>query len=208
MPRKYAVLAVLTLAIVALSAAVAWAHHVTSVAVVCTPPHATLTYDSTQGTTLSGNVLVNGKATPFSVVAGQNGVPVSGTLSVPYTPPVGQFTVAVQWQFSSGESGTSAPVTLTCSEAPAPTPPVSAPTPPASSPAPPVPAATPPATTPAPRTPPKSDTTSTRRFGVPGHPTKKCTHGRRHLKDSHGRRFTVCRKHAKPPVTRRPQFTG
>jgi hypothetical protein len=47
---------------------------------------------------------------------------------------------------------------------------------------------------------------SHRRFGTKR--TAACRYGRRQLRDSHGRRFTVCLSKAKPVQTIQPKFTG
>jgi hypothetical protein len=185
---------------------VAWAHQ-GSGTVTCTK--GSVAYVSTAGTTVTGKVNVNGAVVATNSAVATQSAP-NGTLDVPYTAPAGNFTASVQWSFSTGEHGESTPVQLKCSEAPVPTPPTST-TPPDTPPAAPEqPSSTPPAVSPPTSTPttPTPDNAPPRRFGTPGHPTKKCEHGRRQLRDSQGRRFTVCRKHAKPPVFRHPSFTG
>ena len=112
--------------------AAAQAHTVTP-SVDCSA--ATLVYESTPGTTLYYEIVVNGvSAVKDSFVVPSS--PTSGTLTVPYSAPTGPFTVSVNANFSTGETGT---VTkpMTCTTAPAPTP---SPAPP---PAPPVAAAAP-----------------------------------------------------------------
>ena len=81
---------------------------------------ATLVYESTPGTTLSYEVVVNGVSTvKDSFVVPSS--PVSGTLTVPYTAPTGPFTVTVNATFSTGETGT-VTESMTCSTPPAPAP--------------------------------------------------------------------------------------
>jgi hypothetical protein len=120
---------VAALAVVLVLPAAAQAHTVTP-DVDCSV--ATLVYESTPGTMLSYEIVVNG----VSAVKGSfTPSPVSGTLTVPYAAPAGTFTVTVNAQFSTGETGT-VTKSMTCSTAPAP------------------PAAAPPAVAPAPPTPP------------------------------------------------------
>jgi hypothetical protein len=91
---------------------------------------ATLVYESTPGTTLNYEIVVNGvSAVKDSFVVPSS--PISGTLTVPYPVPTGPFTVSVNANFSTGETGT-VTKSMTCTTPPAPTPP--APTPPASAP--------------------------------------------------------------------------
>jgi hypothetical protein len=94
---------------------------------------ATLVYESTAGTTLSHEIVVNGvPAVEGSFVIPSS--PTSGTLTVPYSAPAGPFTVTVNARFSTGERGT-VTKSLTCV---APPPPPPAVPPAASPPAPPV----------------------------------------------------------------------
>lgn len=168
----------------------------------------TVTYESTQGTEFKGTLYLNDQpAASWDVVAGQNGVPVSGPLAVPYQAPIGTFSVFMRWQFSTGESSGLNRVWLTCSAppvtptpTPTPVPPVTVTTPPA-----PVTATTP---TPVATTVQARPKQTHRRFGVPGHPTKRCRYGRRVLHDSHGHRFTVCKSKPRPVAFRVPSFTG
>ena len=128
-----------TVAVVAVLLAVpaaAQAHTVTP-SVDCSA--ATLVYESTPGTTLYYEIVVNGvPAVKDSFVVPSS--PTSGTLTAPYSAPTGPFTVSVNANFSTGETGT-VTKSMTCTTPPAPTPPASAP------PAPPV--APPPAPPPA-----------------------------------------------------------
>ena len=92
---------------------------------------ATLSYESTAGTTLSYQIVVNGVPTvanSFVVPATQ----LTGTLSVPYSAPAGPFTVTVNAVFSTGETG-SVTQSLMCTTPPAPP---AAPAPPANAPPP------------------------------------------------------------------------
>jgi hypothetical protein len=115
--------------------AAAQAHTVTP-SVDCSA--ATLVYESTAGTTLSYEIVVNGaSAVKDSFVIPSS--PVSGTLTVPYSVPTGPFTVSVKAKFSTGETGT-VTKSMTCTTPPPPPPP-----PAASAPAPAPPAASPPA---------------------------------------------------------------
>jgi hypothetical protein len=85
-------------------------------------------------------------------------------------------------------------------------------------PGPPAPAAAPPAASPPAASAPspaiqvrparQTATNRSRRFGTPGKQTKPCRYGRRTLRDSQGRRFTVCKSKPKPVVVRVPKFTG
>ena len=161
----------------------------------------TVGYVSTTGTLFSGTVTANNApVASWSFTAGQNGYPESGTAVIPYTAPAGPFTLTAAWHFSSGETGTLPAVTQTCSPPPAPqAPPTPAPA------APQAPTATPTAATSA--SPPAPVTRKRhRRFGVAGKHRKTCAHGRRHLTDHNGRRFTVCR--SAQPIVRTPSFTG
>lgn len=165
--------------------AVAQAHHVSSKDVTCT--EATFSFVSDTQTTVSYQLVVNGQ----TVVNQSQPGAATGTIHVPYTAPAGSFTVTLNVQFSTGETDTLTK-TLMCSQTPpAIAPPVS---PPAGGPTP----VTTPVTTPA--TPKKNKSRNARK------PTKLCIHGRRHLKNKAGRRFSVCRKFKRPNA--RPNFTG
>jgi hypothetical protein len=99
---------------------------------------ATLVYESTPGTTLNYEIVVNGVSTvKDSFVVPSS--PISGTLTVPYTAPTGPFTVSVNATFSTGESGT-VTKSMTCITPAAPTP-AAPPPPPAAAAAPPLPPA-------------------------------------------------------------------
>jgi hypothetical protein len=112
--------------------AAAQAHTVTP-SVDCSA--ATLVYESTAGTTLSYEIVVNGvPAVKDDFVVPSS--PVSGTLTVPYRAPTGPFTVSVNATFSTGETGT-ATKSMTCTMPAPPAPPATPP------PAPPVPAVAP-----------------------------------------------------------------
>jgi hypothetical protein len=124
--------AVAALAVALALPAAAQAHTVTP-NVDCSA--ATLVYESTAGTTLNYEVVVNGaSAVKDSFVIPSS--PVSGTLTVPYSAPTGAFTVSVNARFSTGETGT-VTKSMTCTT-PAPPPPA-APPPAASPPPPPAP---------------------------------------------------------------------
>jgi hypothetical protein len=136
---------VAALAVVLALPAAAQAHTVTP-SVDCSA--ATLVYESTAGTTLNYEVVVNGASTvkdSFVVPSSRE----SGTLTVPYTAPTGPFTVSVNATFSTGETGT-VTKSMTCSTPPAPAP--ATPLPPGAPP--PAPAAPPPAAAVAPTPPP------------------------------------------------------
>jgi hypothetical protein len=78
-------------------------------------------YVSTQGTEFKGTLYVNDvPAATWDVVAGQNGVPTTGTLPIAYKAPVGTFSVFARWSFSTGESSGLNRIWLTCSAPPAP----------------------------------------------------------------------------------------
>jgi hypothetical protein len=127
------------LAVVLALPAAAQAHAVTP-SVDCSA--ATLVYESTTGTTLNYEIVVNGVSTvKDSFVVPSS--PTSGTLTVPYTAPTGPFTVTVNATFSTGESGT-VTQSMTCRTPPAPAPAAPPPPPPpaaAVAPAPPAPPA-------------------------------------------------------------------
>jgi hypothetical protein len=119
---KPAAITVAALAVALVLPATAQAHTVTP-NVDCSA--ATLVYESLPGTTLSYEIVVNGaSAVKGSFTVPQS--PVSGTLTVPYVAPAGPFTVTVNAQFSSGETGT-VTKSLTCSTPPPPAAPPSAP---------------------------------------------------------------------------------
>jgi hypothetical protein len=108
----------------------------------------TLVYESTAGTTLHYEIVVNGAAVvndSFVIPSS----PVSGTLTVPYSAPTGAFTVSVNAEFSTGETGT-VTKSMTCTTPPPPAVPSPAAPSPAASPPP------PPATTVTPGPPPAS----------------------------------------------------
>ena len=125
---------VIALAVVLVLPAAAEAHTVTP-SIDCSA--ATLVYESTPGTTLSYEILINGVSTVKSSFVVPSS-PVSGTLTVPYTAPAGPFTASVMAKFSTGETG-SATQSMTCvapPPPPAPPPPAAAVSPaPAPSPA-------------------------------------------------------------------------
>lgn len=105
--------------------AAAQAHTVTP-SVDCSA--ATLVYESTPGTTLYYEIVVNGvSAVKDSFVVPSS--PTSGTLTVPYSAPTGPFTVSVNANFSTGETGT-VTKSMTCTTPPAPTPSAAPPAPP------------------------------------------------------------------------------
>jgi hypothetical protein len=180
--------------------------------------------------TASAHELVNGQATCTGLAAGYAGFddnekPVtysvtvdtvaetsgtftfpgsSGTLTVPFVAPlpagnhVVTFTSA--WPGHGSENGAFTQTVEGCPGPPAP------PTPPS-----PPPASVPPAPLVAPATAPAapvshSKSSRVRRFGTK--PVKKCRYGRRQLRDSCGRRFTMCRTKPVPIAVRIPHFTG
>jgi hypothetical protein len=121
---------VAAIAVVLALPAAAQAHTVTP-SVDCSA--ATLVYESTPGTTLYYEIVVNGaSAVKDSFVVPSS--PISGTLTVPYRAPTGPFTVSVNANFSTGETGT-VTKSMTCTM-PAPPPPATAPPVPAVAPAP------------------------------------------------------------------------
>ena len=109
--------AVAAIAVVLVLPAAAEAHSVTA-SIDCSA--ATLAFESTPGTTLSYEVLVNGAPTvknSFAVPSNE----ASGRLTVPYTAPTGRFTASVKARFSTGETGGTTQ-SMTCSVAPPPAP--------------------------------------------------------------------------------------
>jgi hypothetical protein len=135
---KRAPITVAALAVALVLPASAQAHTVTP-DVDCSV--ATLVYESLPGTTLSYEIVVNGvPAVKSSFTVPPS--PVSGTLTVPYVAPAGPFTVTVNAQFSSGETGT-VTKSMTCSAPPPPPPPPAAPVSPPAPAVAPVPAAAP-----------------------------------------------------------------
>jgi hypothetical protein len=126
----------------------------------------------------------------------------SGTLTLPFAAPLpaGNHVVVFtsSWPGQGSENGAFKETVYGCPGPPAPPPP---PTPALPPPAPPVASATAPAAAVS-----QSKPSRVRRFGTKA--TKKCVHGRRQLRDSHGRRFTVCRSKPQPIAVRLPHFTG
>jgi hypothetical protein len=126
----------------------------------------------------------------------------SGTLTVPFVAPLpaGDHVVAFtsSWPGQGAENGAFNVTVHGC------------PGPPAAPTAPPLPApSAPPAPTAVSAVAPAvahAQPSRVRRFGTKH--TKKCTYGRRQLRDSRGRRFTMCRTKPMPIAVRRPQFTG
>ena len=102
--------------------AAAQAHTVTP-SVNCSA--ATLVYESTPGTTLNYEIVVNGvSAAKDSFVVPSS--PISGTLTVAYPVPTGPFTVSVNAKFSTGETGT-VTESMTCTTPPTPASPAASP---------------------------------------------------------------------------------
>ncbi|MEN3279075.1 MAG: hypothetical protein V7607_215 [Solirubrobacteraceae bacterium] len=131
----------------------------------------------------------------------------SGTLTLPFVAPLpgGDHVVTFtsNWPGQGSENGAFQETVHGCpGPATAPAPPTP-PSPPTSS-ALPAPLAAPASTPAAPVS--QSKQSRVRRFGTK--PTKKCRYGRRQLRDSRGRRFTVCRTKAMPIAVRTPHFTG
>jgi hypothetical protein len=176
--------------------------------------------------TASAHELVNGQATCTGLTAGYAGfednekpvtysvtvdtvAEISGTftfsgssdsLTVPFPAPLPAGNHVVKftstWPGQGSENGAFTQTVEGCPGPPAPPPaPASVP------PAPPVAAATGPA---APVS--QSKPSRVRRFGTK--PVKKCRFGRRQLRDSRGRRFTMCRSKPVPIAVRIPHFTG
>jgi hypothetical protein len=129
----------------------------------------------------------------------------SFTLTVTFFAPLATgdhvVTFTSTWPHQGSENGSFSKHVYGCpGPSPAPSPPAPAPAP-----APIAPAAVPAA--PAPQSAVlAAHQRSHRRFGST--PTKICTHGRRQLRDSRGRRFTVCQRKAKAAQTVVPKFTG
>jgi hypothetical protein len=125
----------------------------------------------------------------------------SGTLSVPFAAPLpaGNHEVVFTstWPGQGNENGAFTETVYGCPGPPTPPP---SPTPPAPQ--------TPPVATPPTPTAAVSHVKQSRvrRFGTKR--VKKCTYGRRQLRDSRGRRFTMCRTKPKPIAARTPHFTG
>jgi hypothetical protein len=96
----------------------------------------TLVYESTVGTTLHYEIVVNGTvAVTDDFVVPSSAV--TGTVTVPYSAPTGAFTVSVNAKFSTGETG-AVTKSMTCTTPPPPAaPPPAAPSPAASPPPPP-----------------------------------------------------------------------
>jgi hypothetical protein len=129
----------------------------------------------------------------------------SGTLTVPFAAPLsaGNHVVAFSshWPGQGSENGAFTETVYGC---PGPPTPAAAPAPALAPPAPPAPAVA--STTSAPAPASQSQSSRVRRFGTKA--TKKCVYGRRQLRDSRGRRFTVCRSKPKAIAVRLPHFTG
>jgi hypothetical protein len=129
----------------------------------------------------------------------------SGTLTVTFFAPLATgdhvVTFTSTWPHQGSENGSFSKHVIGC---PGPSP---APSPPAPAPAP---APIAPAAVPAAQAPQSgvlaAHQRSHRRFGSKR--TKICTLGRRQLRDSRGRRFTVCLRKARAAQTVAPKFTG
>jgi hypothetical protein len=176
--------------------------------------------------TASAHELVNGQATCTGLTAGYAGFednekPVtysvtvdtvaetsgtftfsgsSGSLTVPFPAPLPAgnhvVTFTSTWPGQGSENGAFTQTVEGCPGPPAP------PSPPAS--VPPAPLAAPATGPAAPVS--QSKPSRVRRFGTK--PVKKCRYGRRQLRDSRGRRFTMCRSKPVPIAARIPHFTG
>jgi hypothetical protein len=181
--------------------------------------------------TASAHELVNGQATCTGLTAGyarfnDNEKPVTfsvtvdavaqtngtftfpgstGTLTVPFASPLPAgnhvVTFTSTWPGQGSENGAFTQTVEGCPGPPA------SPAPPAPAPAP----SLPPAPLVAPATAPAapvshSKSSRARRFGTK--PVKQCRYGRRQLRDSRGRRFTMCRAKPTPIAVRIPHFTG
>jgi hypothetical protein len=129
----------------------------------------------------------------------------SGTLTVPFAAPLpaGNHVVAFSsnWPGQGSENGAFTETVYGC---PGPPTPAAAPALALAPPAPPAPAVASATSAPAPAS--QSQSSRVRRFGTKV--TKKCVYGRRQLRDSRGRRFTVCRSKPKAIAVRLPHFTG
>jgi hypothetical protein len=113
---------VAAVAVVLALPAAALAHTVTP-SVDCSA--ATLVYESTPGTTLNYEIVVNGvSAVKDRFVVPSS--PISGTLTVAYPVPTGPFTASVNANFSTGETGT-VTESMTCTTPPPPAPPAAPP---------------------------------------------------------------------------------
>ena len=129
----------------------------------------------------------------------------SGTLTVTFFAPLATgdhvVTFTSTWPHQGSENGSFSKHVIGCpGPSPAPSPPA-----PASAPAPIAPAAV--SAAPAPQSGVlAAHQRSHRRFGSKR--TKICTLGRRQLRDSRGRRFTVCLRKARAAQTVAPKFTG
>jgi hypothetical protein len=197
-------------AVVALCAAApaAQAHHLTVGEATCTGLSASYAQFSESNKPIDYTVTVDSSrldADTFTF-AGP-----SYTLTVTFFAPLATgdhvVTFTSTWPHQGSENGSFSKHVHGCpGPSPAPSPPAPAAAPaPAPAPAPIVPAAVPAATA------PQSGVLaahqrSHRRFG--SNRTKICAHGRRQLRDSHGRRFTVCLRKARAAQTIAPKFTG
>jgi hypothetical protein len=127
----------------------------------------------------------------------------SGTLTVPFAAPLpaGNHVVVFtsNWPGRGGENGAFTETVYGCPGPPAP---LTAPLPP--TPAPPAPQVASATTPAAPAS--QSKPSRVRRFGTKR--VKTCKFGRRQLRDSRGRRFTMCRTKPMPIAVRHPHFTG
>lgn len=175
------------------TAVVAYGHQATAT-VDCTAGH--INYTSSPGTTLTYDLLVGNAVVAHAVAGPFTAANATGTINVPYTAPAGPFVAQLNAQFSTKETATSGPVSLTCSTPPTPAPPA-APAPPVA-PVPPQQATVPAQAPPAPR--PARHRAKTR-----------CKHGR-HVyvirRGKHkGEKAITCR-HLRKPKTTQPAFTG
>lgn len=172
---------------------VAAANHVSSFIATCTGVSATFDQFGDSNKPISWTVSVDS----VNTLSGNFTFPgSSGTLTADFSQTLSAGDHAVgfvaTWPYQGENNGKFSQVVHGC---PGPPPPPPVPVPPAVVP-PVVPpnVSTPPPTT-VKRTPPKKH-------------RKACKYGRKHLVNSHGKHFTLCRSKPKPPVVRRPHFTG
>jgi hypothetical protein len=191
-------------AVVALCAAApaAQAHYLTSGEATCTGLTASYVEFSESNKPIDYTVTVD--SSPSNAGSFTFSGP-SGTLTVTFFAPLATgdhvVTFTSKWPNQGSENGSFEKHVYGC---PGPAPAASPPAP-ATAPAPAAPAAV--SATPAPQSGVlAAHSRSHRRFGAKR--TKVCAYGRRQLRDSQGRRFTVCLRKAKAAQTIAPKFTG
>lgn len=199
---RKALLMVLTVGGLVGAPATADAHYLTAGTATCTEASATYVEFNDNEKPISWQVSVDN----VPLTSGTATFPGSSTtVTAPYPAPLTAGDHVVRWTSTwpgqGAMTGSFQQVVQGCPGPPAPPAPAAAPAPEAAPPAPaPQVLATPPVQQVAP--------SHAHRFRTRGRRTKPCAHGRRQLRDTRGRRFTVCRRRPAPVAVRVPKFTG